>query len=80
MKNSTTLRGTFHSCFLAPKANVVHTPLEWKKILFTNTTFLAAPAQPILTDGSPHLIDPGYAKSLAAVYLFCKIQNSVSSL
>ena len=62
----------FIHAFLHLQANVVHSPWEWKKVLFANTTFLATPAQPILTDGSPHLIDPGYGKSLAAVYLFCK--------
>ena len=66
--------------FLHLQANVVHVPLQWQKILFANTTFLATAAKLIFTDGSPHLTDPGYGISLTTVYLFCKIPNSVSNL
>ena len=66
--------------FLQLQATFVHAPLQWRKILFADTTFLATVAKLIFTDGPPHLTDPGYGINLAAVYLFCKIPNFVSNL
>ena len=66
--------------FLHLQANVVHALLQWQKILFPETTFLATAPKLIFTDGSPNLTDPGFGISLAAVYLFCEMPNSVSNL